>query len=83
MTTVFCSKVETAKLITFKKVKGEEFSKLKNIVQFEDADEAEKAAAAEAGYTLRTFKELEDAGRLNKAEHIAPKASDYAVICYT
>ena len=59
------------------------FASLQTIVQFEDASEADKAAATAAGFTLRTFKELEDAGRLNPRPHTPPAPADYAVICYT
>ena len=83
MRTVFCSKVETAKLISYRASTGAQLASLATIVQFEDASEADKAVASAAGFTLRSFKELEDAGRLNPRPHKAPGANDYALICYT
>ena len=83
MTTICCSRAETGKLIAFKAADAAAFTTLVNVVQFEDASDAEKAAATAAGLTLRSFKEVEDAGRLNAREHLPPKPSDYAVICYT
>ena len=87
MSTVFCSKVETAKLLAYRTAAAAgsdaAFASLRYIIQFEDASEAGKAAAAADGVTLRSFKELEDAGRLNPRAHKAPAPTDYAIICYT
>jgi long-chain acyl-CoA synthetase len=85
LTTVACSKVETAKLIAFKQSAASQadMASLVNVVQFEDASDDQKAAAAAAGLTLRSFEEVRAAGGFNKAAPQPPAPEDLAVLCYT
>jgi len=83
MATIFCSKVETAKLVAFKKADAASFAALTTVLQFEDATDADRAAATEAGLTLRTFSELLTVGRANPKPHNPPAPEDYGIICYT
>lgn len=85
LTTIFCSKVETAKLITFKKsaASAAMLSSLVNVVQFEDVTEEMRSAASAAGFTVRSFNEVRAAGQQNKTDAKPPKTEDLAVLCYT
>ena len=81
--TVFASRSETAKLLKFKVEHADAMASLKNVVQFEDASAAEKAAAKNVGITLRSFAEVCEAGTAHPAPHQPPKPSDLAFLCYT
>lgn len=83
LTTIFCSKLETPKLLAAKTAKATELAALKNVVQFEDVDEAGRKAAAEVGLNLLSFAQVSDAGKFNHRDAIKPNPDDIAVICYT
>lgn len=81
--TVFCSKNETPKVISCKTKNGELLTNLLNIVQFEDVTPQQQAAAEAAGLTIRSFAEVEAAGKANPLPNAPPRPEDIAVICYT
>jgi len=83
MPTIVCSKVETPKLVALKKADPASFERLTTVVQFEDADDAEREAARAGGLTLRTWRELVEVGTAHKSPHTPPAPTDLAVICYT
>jgi len=70
-------------LLAFKKADAPSFAALTSVVQFEDVDAASVAAAAEAGITLRSFAQLDEAGKANRKAHVLPTPDDCAVLCYT
>lgn len=85
LTTVFAAKADVPKLLKFKTESSSEHSMacLKHVVQFEDTDDAARAAATAVGVTLHSWTELLAVGAAHPAAHSPPKPSDLAFICYT
>ena len=83
LSTVFTGRAETGKLVKMKATNATELKEVKNVIQFDDVTDEERAAAQKAGITLRSFVEVSDIGRANPKPHQPPKPKDLAFICYT
>lgn len=82
MSTVFCSALETPKLMKAK-TDHASLTSFKTIVQFEDVTDEQRAECEAGGITLRSFNEVLDIGRANPMDPTPPSPDTVATFCYT
>jgi len=83
MATIFCGPKEADNILSFKTKDAPSFERLRNVIQFDDVDEAKRKKFADKGLTLRSFNELVANGKESPKAARPPLPADKALICYT